>query len=243
MKRTVTLLLAFLMMVSIFSGCGKNIAEVTTVITGTSAVSTAVSTGPETSAPAEPDQTAKPATTAAATEKPVITTEKQNTSAAATVKQTQPSTKSATTKATTEKPVQTTKKPVTTAPTTAKPVPTTAKPGIQKNGNYTSKADVSLYIHTYKTLPKNFITKDEARALGWPGGSLEPYAPGKCIGGDYFGNYEGLLPKANGREYTECDIDTMGAQSRGAKRIVFSDDGLIYYTSDHYETFTKLYGG
>ena len=82
----------------------------------------------------------------------------------------------------------------------------------------------------------------EAQALGWPGGSLEPYAPGKCIGGSRFGNYEGLLPEKEGRTYTECDIDTLGAESRGAKRIVFSNDGLIYYTGDHYESFELLYG-
>ena len=106
--------------------------------------------------------------------------------------------------------------------------------------SYTTKEDVALYIHTYGCLPDNFITKNEARALGWEGGSLEPYAPGMCIGGDRFGNYEGLLPED--RNYTECDIDTMGAKSRGAKRIVFSDDGLIYYTDDHYESFELLYG-
>ena len=105
---------------------------------------------------------------------------------------------------------------------------------------YTSKEDVALYIHTYGTLPENFITKSEARALGWEGGSLEPYAPGMCIGGDHFGNYEGLLPED--RDYTECDIDTLGQDSRGAKRIVFSEDGLIYYTEDHYENFELLYG-
>ena len=106
--------------------------------------------------------------------------------------------------------------------------------------SYTSKEDVALYIHTYGCLPDNFITKNEARKLGWEGGSLEPYAPGKCIGGDRFGNYEGLLPED--RDYKECDIDTLGAKSRGAKRIVFSEDGLIYYTEDHYESFELLYG-
>lgn len=111
---------------------------------------------------------------------------------------------------------------------------------IDENGVYTTMEDVALYIHTYGKLPKNFITKNEARALGWEGGSLEPYAPGKCIGGDRFGNYEGLLP--TDRSYKECDIDTLGAKSRGAKRIVFSADGLIYYTDDHYESFTLLYG-
>jgi len=113
---------------------------------------------------------------------------------------------------------------------------------IDKDGVYTSKEDVALYIHTYGKLPSNFITKQEAEKLGWDGGSLEPYAPGKCIGGNKFGNYEGLLPKKKGRTYTECDIDTLGAEKRGAKRIVFSNDGLIYYTNDHYESFELLYG-
>ena len=107
---------------------------------------------------------------------------------------------------------------------------------IDEDGAYTTKDDVALYIHTYGHLPDNFITKKDAQALGWPGGSLEPYAPGKCIGGSRFGNYEGLLPEADGRTYAECDIDTLGADSRGAKRIVFSNDGLIYYTENHYET-------
>ena len=113
---------------------------------------------------------------------------------------------------------------------------------IDENGSYTNKDDVALYIHVYGHLPSNFITKKEAEKLGWSGGSLEPYAPGKCIGGDRFGNYEGLLPKKMGRSYTECDIDTLGKKSRGAKRIVFSNDGLIYYTDDHYASFTLLYG-
>jgi len=113
---------------------------------------------------------------------------------------------------------------------------------IDEDGVYTTAEDVALYIHTYGKLPSNFITKSEARDLGWPGGSLEEYAPGKCIGGDYFGNYEGLLPEEDGREYHECDIDTLGADSRGAKRIIYSNDGLIYYTEDHYESFELLYG-
>ena len=113
---------------------------------------------------------------------------------------------------------------------------------IDEDGSYTSKEDVALYIHTYGRLPGNFISKKEAQALGWSGGSLEPYAPGKCIGGSRFGNYEGLLPEKEGRTYTECDIDTLGADSRGAKRIVFYNDGLIYYTGDHYESFELLYG-
>lgn len=112
---------------------------------------------------------------------------------------------------------------------------------IDEDGTYNSVEDVSLYLYTYDHLPDNYITKNEARELGWTGGSVEQVAPGCAIGGDRFGNREGLLPKAGGRQYYECDIDTIGENSRGAKRIVWSDDGLIYYTEDHYESFTLLY--
>ena len=140
--------------------------------------------------------------------------------------------------------------PKTTAPTTTTTITSQSttsateesKPTIDKKGSYTTKDDVALYIYTYGCLPDNFMTKKEAQALGWEGGSLEPYAEGMCIGGSRFGNYEGLLPEKDGRTYTECDIDTLGAEKRGAKRIVFSNDGLIYYTDDHYESFELLYG-
>ncbi len=115
-------------------------------------------------------------------------------------------------------------------------------PAIDEDGSYNSMEDVSLYLHTYDHLPDNYITKQEARDLGWSGGSVERYAPGCAIGGDRFGNREGLLPSEKGRTYYECDIDTIGETSRGAKRIIFSSDGLIYYTEDHYESFTLLYG-
>ena len=120
--------------------------------------------------------------------------------------------------------------------------PTDTPCPVSEDGEYWTKDEVALYIHLYGHLPKNYITKEQAEALGWPGGSLEPYAPGCSIGGGYFGNYEGLLPKKKGRKYTECDIDTRGRKRRGEKRIVFSNDGLIYYTDDHYESFTLLYG-
>ncbi|MDO4459507.1 MAG: ribonuclease domain-containing protein [Clostridia bacterium] len=113
---------------------------------------------------------------------------------------------------------------------------------LDENGSYNSKEDVALYIHQYGKLPSNYITKKEAEKLGWSGGSVEKYAPGKAIGGSRFGNYEEELPDKKGRTYTECDIDTIGKNSRGAKRIVFSNDGLVYYTEDHYETFELLYG-
>ncbi len=113
---------------------------------------------------------------------------------------------------------------------------------IKKTGSYTSKNDVALYIHTYGKLPGNYITKQQAQALGWDNqsGNLNQVVPGMSIGGDRFGNYEGQLPKAKGRKYYECDIDYKKGR-RNAKRIVFSNDGLIYYTEDHYNSFEKLY--
>lgn len=106
-----------------------------------------------------------------------------------------------------------------------------------------SKEAVALYIHTYGCLPDFYMTKSQARQrYGWEGGALDTYAPGYAIGGDTFNNYDGQLPDMPGRRWTECDIDTIGRSARGAKRIVFSNDGLIYYTDDHYETFTLLYG-
>ena len=113
---------------------------------------------------------------------------------------------------------------------------------LDPDGWYYSAEDVALYLVTYGCLPSNFITKNEARDLGWEGGSVQKYQEGAAIGGDKFGNREGLLPKADGRQYYECDIDTNGKNSRGAKRIVFSNDGLIYYTEDHYESYILLYG-
>ena len=111
----------------------------------------------------------------------------------------------------------------------------------EKGTSYTSAEELALYIHTYGHLPSNFITKEEARALGWSGGGLDKYKKGACIGGDVFSNNEKLLPEKKGRKYYECDVGTLGAKERGAERLVYSDDGLIFYTSDHYSTFTPLY--
>lgn len=118
----------------------------------------------------------------------------------------------------------------------------TSVPLLDKDGTYTTKEDVALYLWQYRCLPRNFIPKKEAKALGWSGGGLEDYAPGKCIGGDRFGNYEGVLPELEGLSYFECDIDTLGASSRGAKRLVYREDfQVIYYTEDHYETFEVVF--
>lgn len=113
---------------------------------------------------------------------------------------------------------------------------------IEETGAYTSKDQVALYLHTYGHLPDNYMTKKEAEALGWDSrqGNLWEVAPGMSIGGSRFGNYEGLLPDKKGRKYFECDIDYEGGY-RGAKRIIYSNDGLIFYTEDHYKTFDQLY--
>ena len=110
---------------------------------------------------------------------------------------------------------------------------------IDEDGSYTSPADVALYIHTYGKLPQNFITKQEAQELGWVSkeGNLDEVAPGMSIGGNRFGNYEQALPDGN---YKECDVNYEGGY-RGDERLVYSADGAIYYTDDHYATFTQLY--
>lgn len=114
---------------------------------------------------------------------------------------------------------------------------------VAEDGSYDSAEEVVVYLVTYGKLPSNYITKQEARKLGWEHGSVEPYAEGKCIGGDRFGNYEGRLPSGKNLRYKECDIDTLGAGSRGAKRLIYDNEGNIYYTEDHYETFVLLYEG
>ena len=113
---------------------------------------------------------------------------------------------------------------------------------IREDGNYTSKDEVALYIHTYNKLPINYITKQQAEEQGWDSssGNLDEVLPGMSIGGSSFGNYESKLPKADGRQYFECDIDYEGGY-RNSKRLVYSNDGLIFYTEDHYENFEQLY--
>ena len=114
-------------------------------------------------------------------------------------------------------------------------------PAVDEDGEYTSKEELALYIHLYGHLPGNFVTKAEAEAAGWTGGAVGKTLPGKSIGGDRFYNREGLLPKASGRVWTECDVGER-RNTRGGERIVFSNDGLIYYSPDHYDSFELLYG-
>ena len=115
-------------------------------------------------------------------------------------------------------------------------------PSIDENGEYTDKESVALYIHTYGHLPSNFISKTKARKAGWKNteGNLWDVLPGMSIGGSEYHNDDGALPDKRGRRWTECDIGYDGGY-RGAERLVFSNDGLIYYTPDHYNTFERLY--
>ena len=112
---------------------------------------------------------------------------------------------------------------------------------VQEDGWYDSMEEVAIYLTFFEELPDNYLTKKEAQALGWESkkGNLWTVADGCSIGGDRFGNYEGLLPDAKGRKWTECDIDFDG-RYRNGKRIVFSNDGLIYYTANHYESFDLI---
>nr|WP_315046985.1 ribonuclease domain-containing protein [uncultured Campylobacter sp.] len=102
-----------------------------------------------------------------------------------------------------------------------------------------SRECVSAHIRRTGSLPQNFITKKQAGELGWQGGDLWRYARGKSIGGDRFGNFERRLPDKKGRIWRECDIEYRGGP-RGAKRLIFSNDGLIFYTADHYESFERV---
>lgn len=112
---------------------------------------------------------------------------------------------------------------------------------VEEGGWYDTMEEVAIYLTFFDELPENYITKKEAQALGWDNrkGNLRKVADGCSIGGDRFGNYEGLLPDAKGRRWTECDIGFDGGYRNG-RRIVFSNDGLIYYTADHYQSFDEI---
>ena len=100
---------------------------------------------------------------------------------------------------------------------------------------------MAAYLHAYGELPINYIVKDDAYDLGFSAkkDNMGVVAPEFAIGGDEFGNREGLLPKAKNRRYYECDVDMVNGK-RGSCRIVFSDDGLIFYTNDKYKSFVQV---
>lgn len=128
------------------------------------------------------------------------------------------------------------------SPAEAEPTAASESAELDEHGTYTSKEEVALYLHTYGHLPDNYITKKDAQDLGWDNkkGNLWDVAPGMSIGGSHFGNYEKKLPEKKGRKYYECDINFDGGY-RGAERIIYSNDGLVFYTGDHYENFEQLY--
>ena len=109
-----------------------------------------------------------------------------------------------------------------------------------EGGSYTEVEDVAYYLHTYGRLPDNYLTKSEAEDAGWVSykGNLWDVAYGTSIGGDRYGNYDGQLPR--GERYYEADVNYDGGY-RGEERIVYTEDGDIWYTSDHYESFERLY--
>lgn len=117
----------------------------------------------------------------------------------------------------------------------------TVKASVAEDGKYQTRNEVASYIHYYGKLPSNYVTKEEAKAKGWNStkGNLRDVLPGSSIGGDCFENRELSLPRANNREYAECDINYEGG-TRNSERIIYSTDGLIFYTNDHYISFTEL---
>jgi hypothetical protein len=99
--------------------------------------------------------------------------------------------------------------------------------------------DAVQSLRSTQRLPSRFVTKGAAKARGWRGGGLCEVWPGHVIGGDAFHNFGGKLPGAAGRSYREADLDG-DCRSRGARRLIFSSDGLIYVTLDHYNSFTPV---
>lgn len=104
----------------------------------------------------------------------------------------------------------------------------------------TSETVVVAYLKKHNRLPDYYITKSEAREKGWAAseGNLCEVLPGKAIGGDIFTNREEGLPKAPGRKWFEADLNYHCGR-RNADRVLFSSDGLIFTTHDHYQTFQQ----
>ena len=105
--------------------------------------------------------------------------------------------------------------------------------------------DVAGFVETVRSLretkglPPRYVTKHMARSRGWRGGGLCEVWAGRVIGGDVFHNFARGLPVAPGRIYREADLDAT-CNNRGAKRLIFSSDGLIVVTVDHYNSFTPV---
>ena len=97
------------------------------------------------------------------------------------------------------------------------------------------------FLKYYGHLPNNYITKEEAKRLGWKSykGNLNVVAPGKFIGGDIYKNQPAYLPEKEGRIWYECDIDYQGGY-RNNSRLIYSNDGLIFKTDSHYLNFISI---
>ena len=115
---------------------------------------------------------------------------------------------------------------------------------VNESGKYTSRDSVAAYLCKFDKLPTNYVTQNEGKSLyesktgnAFNKWNFNPWTTiGVMIGGDKFGNNEGLLPKGT---YHEADVDYT-AKNRGTKRLVYQSDCIIYYTADHYESFSKL---
>ena len=115
---------------------------------------------------------------------------------------------------------------------------------VEEFGLYTTKDSVAAYLCKFDKLPANYVGKDKGIALyesktgnAFSKWNFNPWTTiNVMIGGDKFSNNEGLLPEGS---YHEADVD-YSAKNRGTKRLVYQPDCVIYYTADHYETFTRL---
>ena len=99
---------------------------------------------------------------------------------------------------------------------------------------------VVKYLKEHGELPEYYITKSEAKSLGWvpSKGNLCEVAPGRAIGGDIWTNRQKSLPTKSGRKYFEADLN-YNCGNRNADRVVFSNDGLVFVTHDHYRNFEE----
>ena len=130
---------------------------------------------------------------------------------------------------------------VTAAPTVVPALKTEPEVTVTP-GPLEAAQELADYIFEYGELPENYVTKKQAKEMGWPARYryVGDIAPGLTIGGDYFGNYERKLPVVKGRKYYEADCFYQG-RSRNEYRIIYSNDGHVWFTGDHYNTFVELF--